>query len=67
MLLLAPSPALAKRPIVAVFDIQAKAVRIKRSTVRMLSDYLATRLAAAGTYRVIPRSQLKKKLVAQKR
>lgn len=67
VLLLAPSSALAKKPIVAVFDIQAKAVRVKRSTLRMLSDYLATRLAAAGAYRVIPRSQLKKKLVAQKR
>ncbi len=67
LLLSAPSPALAARPIVAVFDIQPKAVRLKRSTVRMLSDYMATRLAAAGTYRVIPRSQLKKKLVTQKR
>ena len=69
MLLVAPSPALADgpKPIVAVFDIQAKQVRLKRSTVRMLSDYLATRLAAAGAYRVIPRSELKKKLVAQKK
>ena len=70
LLLMSPSPALAgppKKPIVAVFDIQAKQVRIKRVTLRMLSDYLATRLAASGAYRVIPRSQLRKSLVAQKK
>jgi len=67
LLLAAPSPALAKKPIVAVFDIQTKQVRIKRATLRNLSDYLATKLAATGAYRVIPRSQLKKKLVAQKK
>ena len=67
-LVLAGSPAAAdKGPIIAVFNIEAKGVRLDRATLDRFSDYLATSLAASGRYRVVPRSQLKKRLIKQKR
>jgi len=61
-------PALAQsgKPIVAVFTIEDKGARLKKKLRERLSDYLAMTLAATGRYRVVPRDQLKKRLVAQK-
>ena len=56
-----------KKPIVAVFDIEDKGVGLKRKLCERLSDYLAMTIAATGKYRVVPRDQLKKRLVAQKK
>ena len=66
---MAPSPTLAqnKKPIVAVFTIEDKGTRLKKKLRERLSDYLAMTLAATGKYRVVPRDQLKKRLVKQKR
>jgi uncharacterized cupredoxin-like copper-binding protein len=62
-----PAQAVAKKPIVAVFDIEVKGVEISKEMLGRLSDYLASALAATGAYRVIPRSQLKQRLVQQKK
>ena len=64
-----PSPIMAqtKKPIVAVFTIEDKGARLKKKLRERLSDYLAMTLAATGKYRVVPRDQLKKRLVQQKR
>ena len=55
------------KPVVAVFTIEDKGARLKRKLLDRLSDYLAMTLAATGRYRVVPRDQLKKRLVQQKR
>ncbi len=54
-------------PVVAVFDIEDKGVGLDPDTRSRLSDYLASRLAATARYQVVPRDQLKQRLVAQKR
>ena len=56
-----------KKPIVAVFTIEDKGAKLKKKLRERLSDYLAMTLAATGKYRVVPRDQLKKRLVAQKK
>ncbi len=62
-----PDVAVARgRRIVAVFDIEAKRLRLKRGALTVLSDYLADRVAATGVYKVVPRDQIKKRLVKQK-
>ena len=62
-----PAHAQVKKPIVAVFTIEDKGARLKKRLLDRLSDYLAMTLAATGKYRVVPRDQLKKRLVTQKR
>jgi len=57
----------ARKPIVAVFDIEARRVRLASDVLSVLSDYLATSLTATGRYQVVPRDQLKKRLVQQKK
>ena len=62
------SPAVeAKKPIVAVFDIEFQRVRLKRDAAEVLNNYLVDKVAASGKYQVVPRDQLKKRLVAQKK
>ena len=56
-----------KKPIVAVFDIEDKGARLPKQLRIRLSDYLAMKLAATGKYQVVPRDQIKKRLVKQKR
>jgi hypothetical protein len=56
-----------KAPIVAVFPLETKGVRISPARVRRLGDYLTMALAAAGQYQVVPREQLRKALAQQKR
>ena len=55
-----------RKPIVAVFDIEDRGAGLKQVALRNLSDYLADKLAATGAYQVVPRDQLKKRLVVQK-
>lgn len=55
----------ADRPIVAVFNIEAKGMKISADVLDRLTDYLGTQLAAQG-YLVVPRSELKKRLTEQK-
>lgn len=60
LLLLASTP----QPVVAVFDLQSRA--IGRRTASNLTDYVATRLAATGRYKVVPRASLRRALSAEK-
>ena len=62
-----PVPPPKSRPIVAVFNIEAKGIRLPKKLLIRLSDYLSMKLAATGRYQVVPRDQLKKRLVQQKR
>jgi formylglycine-generating enzyme required for sulfatase activity len=55
------------RPIVAVFNIEAKSLRLDRSRLSELSDYFADSLAATGAFQVVPRDRLKKRLVELKK
>jgi hypothetical protein len=52
-------------PIVALFDLQDAAGELGAQSVEQLTEYLAARLAAGG-FRVIPRDQLRARLVQEK-
>jgi hypothetical protein len=54
------------RPIVAVFDLQAKRVQLEEEARAAMSDYVANRLTSSGAYQVVPRDQLRKRLTEQK-
>ena len=56
-----------RKPIVAVFDVEVKRVKLSKSLLDGLSDYLATKLAGTGKYQIVPRDQLKKRLIEQKK
>jgi len=63
-----PQPArAAERPVVAVFNIEVKRVALGKDRVAELSDYFADSLAATGAFQVVPRDQLKKRLVGLKK
>lgn len=68
--LLAPSLAQAaqpaSKPIVAVFEMHTKRVKLRRGATAALTAYLASRLTSSGAYQVVPRDQLRKALRAQK-
>ncbi len=54
------------RPIVAVFDVELKNLRLPRSELEALSDYLTGKIAGTGFYQVVSRDQLKRRLRRQK-
>lgn len=56
-----------ERPVVAVFDIQLRGLKLSQMDRVSLSDYLASRLAESGKFQVIPRDQLVERLASQKR
>jgi len=56
----------ADKPVVAVFNLENKGARLKKSVLENLSDYLATRLSASGKYKVVPRQQVQQALQQQK-
>jgi hypothetical protein len=53
-----------QRPIVAVFDIEAKGVRLGRDVLERMTDYLGGLFAARG-YRVVPRDEIQARLRQQ--
>jgi len=59
-----------ERPIVVVFSVEMKNLRMSRPEQDALSDYLTDyltgKLAGAGVFQVVPRDQLKKRLMKQK-
>jgi hypothetical protein len=59
-------PAAGPRPILAVFDLEDSAGVLTPTTRQELGDFLATQLVETGRYRVVPRSQLRSRLVAEK-
>jgi formylglycine-generating enzyme required for sulfatase activity len=60
------SQAQGSAPIIAVFNVEAKGVLLAADVVDNLSDYVASRLAESGKYQVVPRAQLKSRLVEAK-
>ena len=66
ILLLVSQNVLAEGPIVAVFDTDDQGSGLDRTLLTRLTDYLATRLTEGG-YRIIPRSQVKQRLLEAKK
>ena len=62
-----PTAAKTPPPIVAIFDVEDKGAGLSRELRDRLGDYLAMSVAATGAYQVVPRDQLKMRLVTQKR
>jgi hypothetical protein len=56
-----------EKPIIVVFNIEAKGVKLTPRALSTLSDYLATRLAATGAFQVVPREEIRKRLQEQKK
>ena len=52
--------------VLAVFDLEAKGMRIKRNVLDALGDTLATWMGEGNVYRVVPRDDLRRALSAQK-
>lgn len=52
---------------VAVFDIQDKSKALSKMEVDSLTDYLATKVAEDGLFHVIPREEIKKRLLSAKK
>lgn len=59
-------PIAATRTLLAVFPLDSRGAPLRREVLLRLTDYLATRFAASSVYRVIPRDQLKQRLVREK-
>jgi hypothetical protein len=55
------------RFIVAVFDIQDASQQLKRDTLDQLTDYLCTSVSKEAGYRVVPRQQLRERLLDEKK
>jgi len=67
LLLLVEGIALAQdRPIVAVFQVEDKSGKLSAKAIDQLTDYLGSLLGSRG-YRVVPRSQLRERLVEAKK
>jgi formylglycine-generating enzyme required for sulfatase activity len=54
------------RPIVAVFNVEAKNTELTDGFLDSLADYISTRLTESGRYSVVPRRQLKERLESKK-
>jgi hypothetical protein len=64
---LKPAPIVSsERVIVAVFDLQDGSNKIAPETIVQLTSYLGTLLAQYGAYRVVPREQLRQRLLQEK-
>lgn len=57
----------AERPVLAVFQFDSKGAGISAKELTGLCDYLAARLAVDGHYRVLPRKEIRNRLLSQKR
>lgn len=56
----------ARKPIVAVFNIEFSGTRLAKRVEGALRDYLEVKLTSSGVYEVVPSDQLKKALSKQK-
>jgi hypothetical protein len=52
---------------VAVFDIQDSSQQFNKGTLDPLTDYLCTRVSQEAGYRVVPRQQLRERLMEEKK
>ena len=66
MLFFSPTIRAQERPILAVFEIESRGSGLKRQSLLNLTDYMAAKLAECG-FQVIPREQIRQRLVAEKR
>lgn len=60
-----PAHADAARPVLAVFDVEGKSLDDELRS--ELSDYLATQLAASRQYQIVPRDDVRRRLMKEKR
>ena len=67
LLLGAALPAQAARPVVAVFTLESKKARLSADDLDALSEFLGGKLTESGRYQVVPRSELKAALSAEKK
>jgi hypothetical protein len=67
LVLMGQDASAASARVLAVFDVEVQGVRLTRATRNKLSRLIAAKLAAFPAYRVVPRSQVKKRLRAGKR
>lgn len=65
--LLVATSAHAAKPIVAVFDIELRRVRLSKALVEALWETLTTKLTESGAYQVVPKDKLKSRLRKAKR
>ncbi len=56
-----------RTPVVAVFNLQGDASEFKSDEFEYLSEYVSTQVAASGRFKVVPRSEIKRTLAAQKK
>jgi hypothetical protein len=56
-----------KAKVLAVFDLEDRESSLAKADAEKLADYLATKLAEHKSYRTIPRAQLRKRLVKQRK
>lgn len=66
-LIAAAAPAQAKAPRVAVFEIQDKTRQLTKAQRQQLTDYLSSKIADGGKFRVIPGGQVRERLAKKKR
>jgi hypothetical protein len=57
----APPSLSGDRPIIAVFDVQTKRLKLSGDILDALADYLASMLTEKDKYQVVPRNELKKR------
>lgn len=57
----------ADRPVLAVFEMTGAASSTTSALVGQLTEYLSTRLAETGRFRVVPREQIRRALLEQKK
>ncbi|MBW1807039.1 MAG: hypothetical protein JRJ87_02510, partial [Deltaproteobacteria bacterium] len=53
-------------PILAVFEIENRGSPLSAQELLSLSDYLASKLGEGGNFRIIPRDEIRKRLLIQK-
>jgi hypothetical protein len=65
----APPPPSPRRPgaVVAVFDVQDASGRLKADLLDQLTEYLAAQIVEVARYRVVPRDQLRSRLLEEKK
>jgi hypothetical protein len=54
------------QPVVAVFEIENRGTPLDPDEIQALTDYLASRLGEGGLFRIVPRDEIKKRLVQVK-
>ena len=56
-----------KKPIVAVFEVEARNVALAQDALTILTSYIASKLSESGEYEVVPQDKLKEALTAKKK